>query len=245
MYPDWPAPENVQAVFTTRIGGYSSQHFANLNLGLHVNDNADQVKQNRLLLEESLKLPAPPVYLNQVHKTDVVCAADFIDSPDTPEADACWSADADQVIAIMTADCLPVLFTSRCGSVVAGAHAGWRGLVDGVLQQTISSLPVEPNELIAWLGPAIGPAHFEVGAEVRESFINKCKNNEKHFVPAIAPGKYFADLFKLAEDSLINTGVGAVYGGGLCTYADAKRFYSYRRDAGQTGRMAALIWKTR
>ncbi len=243
--PDWPAPNNVHAVFTTRMGGNSLPPWDSFNLGLHVGDAVKHVQQNRSLLVQSLSLPAAPLYLNQVHKTDVVCADECAGVTDViPDADASWTGRRDKVVAIMTADCLPVLFASRCGGVVAGAHAGWRGLVDGVLEETIAALPVDTGELIAWFGPAIGPQHFEVGAEVRERFMNKSPAYGKHFVPSGASGKYLANLFKLAEDCLMAAGVGSLHGGGVCTYEDARRFYSYRRDGGQTGRMAALIWKS-
>ena len=250
--PDWPAPSNVHAVFTTRPGGYSvlppDSLNLSLNLGLHVGDDACRVQKNRQLLVQTLGLSSAPVYLNQVHKTHVLCA----DTPpepaadeSPPEADACWTKHTDRSIAIMTADCLPILFTSHCGSVVAGAHAGWRGLGNGIVQRTISALPVKPTELIAWLGPAIGPEHFEVGAEVKEFYIKKSKSFNPCFTPV--PGtsdKYLADLFALARAILLEAGVESVYGGNFCTYSDSRRFFSHRRDAGNTGRMAALIWKT-
>lgn len=248
VQPDWPAPANVRAVFTTRSGGCSAPPWDCLNLGLHVGDDADRVQENRQLLVRTLGLSSEPVYLNQVHKTHVLCADELPESDantSPPEADACWTEHTDRTIAIMTADCLPILFTSRCGSVVAGAHAGWRGLGNGIVQNTVSALPIEPAELIAWLGPAIGPNHFEVGAEVKEFYISKSKSFNSCFerVPGTSD-KYLADLFGLAREILLDAGIESVYGGDFCTYSDSRRFFSHRRDSGNTGRMAALIWKT-
>lgn len=253
IYPDWPAPDNVRAVFTTRIGGYSEVPCDGFNLGLHVGDNMEHVYSNRNLLIDALSLPSAPLYLNQVHGTDTVCAEEHQNSGNSdknipvPAADACWSR-ADTVISIMTADCLPVLFTSECGQVIAGAHAGWRGLAKGVIEKTIDSLPVKSSELLAWLGPAIGPAKFEVGAEVRECFVSQNDASEQHFKAVDAEDnsgqkKYLANLYGLANDRLIDAGVCSVSGGEHCTYSDVGRFFSHRRDKGKTGRMAALIWK--
>lgn len=249
IYPDWPAPDNVRAAFTTRIGGYSEAPCDSFNLGLHVGDKLEHVNSNRNLLVDALSLPAAPVYLNQVHGTDTVCAEQQLSdtSHSLPAADACWSS-AGSVIAIMTADCLPVLFTSECGKYIAGAHAGWRGLADGVIEKTIESMPVDSSELLVWLGPAIGPARFEVGAEVRECFVSCDAASEAHFTVVDSTGnsgqkKYLANLYGLAKDRLAACGVGSVYGGEHCTYTDSSRFFSHRRDRGQTGRMAALIWK--
>jgi len=247
IYPDWPAPNNVRAAFTTRIGGYSEAPCDSFNLGLHVGDNPKHVSSNRHLLIDALSLPAAPVYLNQVHGTDTVCAEQQSSDSDQPipAADACWSGKG-RVIAIMTADCLPVLFTSECGNFIAGAHAGWRGLADGVIEKTIESMPVNSSELIAWLGPAIGPAKFEVGAEVKKCFASHHPSAEVHFETVDTAGnsdqKYLANLYGLAKDRLADAGVSSVYGGEHCTYSD-NRFFSHRRDRGQTGRMAALIWK--
>ena len=246
--PDWPAPDNIRAAFTTRIGGYSKAPCDGFNLGLHVGDNEEHVHSNRQLLIDTLSLPAAPLYLNQVHGSDAVCAEEFLHSKNhsVPAADACWSSGG-SVITIMTADCLPVLFASECGSVIAGAHAGWRGLADGVLEKTIDSLSVPASGLLAWLGPAIGPAKFEVGEEVKECFVSRNASSEAHFEAVESSDeaccKYLANLYGLAADRLTSAGVGSVYGGEHCTYSDERRFFSHRRDRGLTGRMAALIWK--
>lgn len=246
VIPDWPAPENIHAAFTTRIGGFSVAPRDAFNLGLHVGDNANHVASNRQLLIDSLSLPASPQYLNQVHGTDVICVDEYLKAGDldVPAADACWATGINSVIAIMTADCLPVLLASKCGNVIAGAHAGWRGLADGVLENTVSSLPVAASEITAWLGPAIGPQKFEVGAEVRDCFMQHDTYSQRHFNPVDSvPGKYLANLHGLAADRLKSAGVTKIYGGDHCTYSDAGRFFSHRRDQGKTGRMAALIWK--
>jgi len=171
-----------------------------------------------------------------------VLSADDVSSAQATEADASWSDQTGKVIAIMTADCLPVLFSSTCGGIVAGAHAGWRGLASGVLEATVNELPCEPDQLIAWTGPCIGPKCFEVGEEVREQFVAGDPASGKRFERA-SDGKYLADLAGLATDRLSAVGVAQVFHSGLCTYSDAERFFSHRRDGDSTGRMVGLIWK--
>jgi len=240
IWPDWPAPNRVKAVCTTRNGGVSQGPWASLNLGDHVADNPDAVAGNRASLSDELKLPACPQWLQQVHGVRVVNASLDI-GVEPPQADAAWSDQAGCVLAVMTADCLPILITSRCGKAIAAAHGGWRGLAGGIVQETVTSLPVAASKLIAWLGPAIGPQHFEVGSDVCAAFADP--DFAPHFVPREGmKGKYLADIFGLARVLLHRSGVTEVYGGGLCTVADS-RFYSHRRDAGVTGRMAALIWR--
>lgn len=237
LTPEWPAPAGVRAAVSLRGGGVSTGACASLNLGDHVGDDPARVAENRARLVGRLQLPAEPRWLRQVHGV-TVAPLDAADTP--PEADAAWTARAGTVCAILTADCLPVLFCDRAGSVVAAAHAGWRGLVAGVLEHTVRALPVKPSQLLAWLGPAIGPQAFEVGAEVRAVFVQAEPQAAADFQPS-APGKYRADLYALARRRLHGCGVEAVYGGGLCTHSDAARFYSHRRDA-RSGRMASLIW---
>ncbi len=247
IYPDWPAPAWVRACFTTREGGESQGVFAGLNLGAHVADEPAVVAVNRHLLRDSLHLSREPVWLNQVHGTAVYPVdTELAAQPATPPtADAAVTRLIDVALTVMTADCLPVLFCDRAGTVVATAHAGWRGLCDGVLEQTVAVMQVPGQEILAWLGPAIGPTAFEVGAEVRAHFMQQDPAAANAFVPSTlsAPedDKWFGDLFLLARQRLARVGVNQVYGGQQCTFRDPQQFYSYRRD-GQTGRMSGLIW---
>ncbi|MGC3981961.1 MAG: peptidoglycan editing factor PgeF [Steroidobacteraceae bacterium] len=238
LQADWPAPANVRTASTLRIGGVSQPPFDTLNLGSHVGDSAEAVLTNRARLADALRLPGEPCWLNQVHGTAVVEAA-VRSTPAT--ADACVTRSPGKVCAIMTADCLPVLFCSRDGDRVAAAHAGWRGLAGGVLESTVSALNLPGSQLLAWLGPAIGPQAFEVGDEVRIAFTSQDVAAAQAFQPSHRPGHWLADLYLLARQHLARLGVTAVYGGGFCTYTDEARFFSYRRD-GRTGRMASLIW---
>jgi YfiH family protein len=237
--PDWPAPPNVVALGTTRQGGVSDAPWDSLNLGDHVGDTAEAVVENRRRLQRALPDAARVQWLHQVHGTGVVVAGQVA----APEADACWSGTPGQACAVLTADCLPVLLTDTDGTVVAAAHAGWRGLCAGVIEATIAALPCAPGALMAWLGPAIGPSAFEVGAEVRAAFLAGAASAEACFRPSPRAGHYFADLGALARQRLAGAGVAAVYGGGCCTFSEPERFFSYRRD-GQTGRMATLICLT-
>lgn len=233
--PDWPVPATVQARVTTRRGGVSRGPYASMNLALHVGDDAAAVAQNRARLRRAL--PAEPYWLDQVHGIEVVDAASVCG---VPQADASVTRAPGVVLAVMTADCLPVLLADRAGSVVGIAHAGWRGLVGGVIEATIARMQVAPGELIAWLGPAIGPDAFEVGAEVRNAAITAHADAAQAFV-ACGPGKWLADIFALARLRLARAGVARVAGGEYCTVRDGTDFFSYRRDR-VTGRMAALLW---
>lgn len=233
--PDWPAPPRVKAATTTRLGGASRGPYAGFNLALHVGDDPACVAQNRRWLRETLLLPAEPVWLEQVHGAEAVCA----DQAGPRRADAGYSHAAGVVCAVLTADCLPVLFCDAAGSRVAAAHAGWKGLLGGVLQNTVRAMG--EGEWLAWMGPAIGPLVFEVGGDVRAAFIGRLAGAEAAFTPSGRPGHWLADLYALARLALAEAGVVRVYGGGWCTWSDAERFYSYRRD-GVTGRMASLVW---
>jgi len=237
LVPDWPAAQTVRAVTTTRHGGISRGPWHSMNPADHVGDSAADVAGNRARLHAALALPAEPVWLQQVHGHAVVDAAR---AGDRPQADAAWTAQPGIVCAVLTADCLPVLLADRAGRCVAAAHAGWRGLAAGVLEAAVGQLPVPAHELLAWLGPAIGPAAFEVGAEVRDAFVALDRQAASAFTPGAA-GRWFADLYRLGRQRLAACGVTAVYGGGCCTFRDSARFYSYRRD-GVTGRMATLVW---
>jgi len=235
VLPDWPAPAGVKGLMTTREGGVSQAPWASLNLGDHVGDNPAHVAANRARLRQ--QLPNEPAWLRQVHSARVV----EVGREPNPEADAAYSRQSGQVCAVLTADCLPVLFCDRAGSVVAAAHAGWRGLAGGVLEATVAAMRVPPGEILVWMGAAIGPQAFEVGDEVREAFVAQHAEASGAFVPQPLPGKWLADIYRLARIRLNRAGVQAIYGGGRCTYQEAETFYSYRRD-GITGRMAALIW---
>ncbi len=211
--------------------------FDSLNLGDHVGDIPNAVSENRQRLEALAQLPQQPVWLEQVHGTDVLQLVG--DKIHNRQADAVYSNQIGQVCAIMTADCLPVLLTNQAGTEVAAAHAGWRGLCHGVLENTINQFISPANEIIAWLGPAIGAEKFEVGKEVKEAFVNQSSDLTSAFVPY--NDKYLADIYLLARKKLRAAGVTKVYGGDFCTVTDENRFFSYRRE-GKTGRMASLIW---
>ena len=240
LTPQWPAPPQVRAAFTLRTGGVSAAPYDALNLGTHVGDAPPAVAENRRRVRAALGLPAEPAWLDQVHGTHVLEREDAAPSR-APAADALITRAPGLVAAVQVADCPPVLFAARDGSVVAAAHAGWRGLAAGVLEATVTRAAVPAGELLAWLGPAIGAAHFEVGGEVREAFLAHDARAAEAFAPN-ARGRWQCDLPRLARQRLAQCGVTAVFGGSWCTYADGARFFSYRRD-GQCGRMAAMIWR--
>jgi YfiH family protein len=237
LRPRWPASPTVRAAITTRTGGVSTAPWDGLNLAGHVGDDPRDVAENRRRLRDALHLPAEPCWLEQVHGCEVVTAGD---GPAACPADASVADQPGRVCAVLTADCLPVLFCDRAGRWVAAAHAGWRGLAAGVLERTVARAPVPPAEVMAWLGPAIGPAAFEVGTEVRTTFVAADAGATDCFAPSPA-GRWLADLSALARRRLTAAGVGWIGGDGECTYSDARRYYSYRRD-GVTGRMASLVW---
>lgn len=232
--PDWPAPANVKALQTTRNGGVSMGVYASLNLGDHVKDQPQHVAANRQLL--STYLPSEPVWLNQVHGVRVIDAAL---SSCLESADASFTARKQVVCVTMTADCLPVLLCDQNGTVVAAIHAGWRSLCDGIIEATIAAMPVPANQLMAWLGPAIGPEAFEVGSEVRAQFMAQDAQAESAF--AAKGDKWLGDLYTIARQRLQTLGVTQIYGGGRCTFSEPENFFSFRRD-GDTGRMGCFIW---
>ncbi|MEO8417136.1 MAG: peptidoglycan editing factor PgeF [Methylophilaceae bacterium] len=235
IFPNWPAPANVQALQTTRAGGESVGPYASLNLGDRVGDIPLQVAANRQAFNRLV--PSEPLWLKQVHGVKVVDAAT---ASGLPEADAAYARMPHAVCTVMTADCLPVLLCDEAGSVVGAAHAGWRGLLGGVIEATITAMHTSPSHLMAWLGPAIGPQAFEVGMEVRDAFVAQNAQAAQAFLPA-PNDKWLADIYLLAKQRLCTMGVDRIYGGDLCTYTDQTRFFSYRRD-GITGRMASMIW---
>jgi purine-nucleoside/S-methyl-5'-thioadenosine phosphorylase / adenosine deaminase len=234
---DWPAPQNVRAIATTRAGGVSVGPYASLNLGAHVGDDAQAVGENRLRLRTALALKHDPAWLNQVHGAAVVEAAP---RATPPTADASFARSAGQACVVLTADCLPVLLCDRDGTRVAAAHAGWRGLAGGVVESALRAMGVASDRVLAWLGPAIEQEMFEVGPEVREQFVARSAENARSFEPNVR-GRWQANLYDLARRELARLGVTEVFGGGFRGYSDRDRFYSYRRD-GVTGRMATLVW---
>lgn len=240
IFPDWPAPSHVHAAVTTRHGpGVSAPPFERFNLGLSSADSIEAVNANRGALVQALALPAAPRWLRQVHGVDVAELGP-LPSPDLPQADAAVSHLAGTVLAILTADCLPVLFCNDDGSEIGAAHAGWRGLAAGVLEATVTQLLSPPERLMAWLGPSIGAASYEVGEEVCNTFLTTDAGAAGCFAPT-RPGHWHCDLAALARRKLSAAGITRIFGGGFDTLADT-RFYSYRRDAGRSGRFASLIW---
>jgi YfiH family protein len=237
--PDWPAPAGVRALCTVRSGGVSAPPFKSLNFGQRVGDGPAALAGNLARLAEAAALPAAPEWLVQVHGNTVV----DLDLPGSREADAAFTRQAGRLCAIQTADCLPVLFTTTDARAVAAAHAGWRGLAAGVLESTVDALrdAAPRGDIIAWLGPAIGPSHFEVGADVVDAFVGQDADAEIAFIEN-ARGRWQCDLYTLARRRLAQAGVVSIHGGEHCTFAETGRFYSYRRDGGQTGRMASLVW---
>jgi YfiH family protein len=256
IVPRWQAPSHVRAVTSTRRGGVSRGAFAGLNLGDHVGDDPARVAANRALLREALRLPAEPLWLEQVHGCKVIDGLEAgalrvasgaagagvgeTSGARCPTADAAVAREPGQVAVVMTADCLPVLLCDDGGAVVAAAHAGWRGLLDGVIEATVAAMRVPADQVHAWLGPAIGPSSFEVGPEVRERFCALSAEAAAGFAAGV-DGRWLADLYLLARQRLASIGVQRISGGEYCTFLDQQRFFSYRRD-GRSGRMASLIW---
>ena len=242
LSPGWDAPDNVVALTTTRHGGHSADLYADFNLASHVGDEPAAVQQNRVQLRQHLGGRVDFQWLDQVHGTKVVQA---VRGAESLQADAALTTQTDLACCVLTADCLPVFLATRAGNAVAVAHAGWRGLAAGILENTVASFPLPGDEILAWLGPAIGPCHFQVGAEVREAFLDAATSGMKSafescFVVDEQPAKYRADLYRLATLKLTNLGI-EVSGGGFCTYCENDRFYSYRRQQ-ITGRMVSLIY---
>lgn len=237
IIPDWPAPSWVLAGSTTRSGGVSNGVYASLNLGDHVGDEPNAVAKNRALLQELAQLPTQPAWLQQVHGTDILQLAQW--RGEVCAADASLSSAPAEVCVVMTADCLPVLFCCPQTRQVAAAHAGWRGLCDGILEKTLAHFQ-NPADVLIWLGPCIGPTAFEVGEEVRQQFLSKHAAAASAFSQGALPGKWLANLTELARIRLRSAGAEAIYGGDRCTVSEPEHFFSYRRD-GQTGRMASYI----
>lgn len=240
IIPNWNAPQHIQAFTTVRNGGVSKAPFDSFNLGSHVNDNINDVLQNRKLLAEKFQLPHMPLFLTQTHSTRVIrlpySGNDF-------EADAVYTNQPNQVCLIMTADCLPALFVSEDGKEIAAAHAGWRGLCDGVLEATVAEFDCKPDNISVWLGPAIGPNAFQVGIDVIEQFCAFDPDAKEAFIKDTSTsGKFLGNLYQIAKQRLNKLGIINIWGGEHCTYTEKEQFFSYRRDK-QTGRMASLIWR--
>jgi YfiH family protein len=239
---DWPAPPGVRALTTLRGGeGVSAPPFERFNLGLRCGDAPEAARENRRRLAEWLALPSPPRWLDQVHGTAVHRARAGPAPALEPQADASVTDVPGVVLAVLTADCLPVVFAARDGGEVGVAHAGWRGLAAGVLEATVAALQTPPAQLVAWLGPAAGPQAYEIGAEVREAFVATDPGAAAAFV-ATRPDHWRVDLYALARRRLAAAGVAAVYGGNRCTISEPASFFSHRRD-GRSGRLATLVWR--
>ena len=248
IIPNWPAPTNVKALQTTRAGGISLAPYDSLNMGLHVQDNPMHVAHNRQLLSQLL--PSEPAWLKQVHGINVLNLDEIVlvNTDCLSDADASYTSRKNVVCVTMTADCLPILLCDSAGTTVASIHAGWRSLCDGVIEATVKQMLVKSNQLMAWLGPAIGPSAFEVGTEVRAQFIAKNAQAElafKKYGENQEQDKWLADIYKIATQRLNNLAVTQIYGGGInqdfCTFSQKEQFFSFRRDE-QTGRMATLVW---
>tara|TARA_R110001606_G_scaffold399310_1_gene584783 strand:+ start:111364 stop:112107 length:744 start_codon:yes stop_codon:yes gene_type:complete len=235
--PDWPAPDSIKAVSTTRQGGFSLPPYNGFNLGTHVGDQPDTVIKNRNYLVDVAQLPESPRWLNQIHSTRVINSRDWQLNID---ADAIVSQQNNHVCTIMTADCLPLLLCNKQGDIVAAIHAGWRGLAAGIIEKTIAEFRCAPQDILVWLGPAIGPNQFEVGTDVYQTFTQHSAQAMQAFQQTDAT-HYLADIYLLARQRLIALGISAIFGGDLCTASDNQRFFSYRRDD-ITGRMASMIW---
>lgn len=236
IIPNWPAPKNVKAFASTRVDGFSTTPYQGLNLGAHVGDDLSIVEKNRDRLAQQAKMPSAPIWLNQTHSTVVAQAS--APTKQVLDADGVFTSSSQVVCSAMTADCLPVLLTNTQGTQVAAVHAGWRGLANGIVE---NALELFSGEVMAWLGPAIGPQAFEVGEDVLQAFVDFDSQAHQAFTPRNVEGKWLADMSKLATQRLNKLGVTQVFDSGLCTFQDKNDFYSYRRD-GVTGRQATFIW---
>ncbi len=233
--PDWPAPLNIHAATTLRTGGFSQAEFGRLNPADHVQDNPADVLKNRQQIKRMLALPGEPLWLQQTHGVQVICADQ---AEQTRVADASYTRKKKVVCTVLSADCLPLLLCDLQGTTVAAIHGGWRGLLNGIVENAVAKMP--DTEILAWLGPAIGPQCFEVGQDVYAAFLNKSRQFADAFTQQSGT-KYLADIYHIARIILNGAGVQNIYGGQFCTVTETERFFSYRRD-GQTGRMATLIW---
>ena len=239
LTPNWPAPTTIRAYTSLRCGGVSLEPFAGFNLAGHVGDEPQAVTENIALLQQDLSLPQLPVWLTQVHGTKVINPADY-QSTDKPEADACHTQNTAVPCCVLTADCLPLLVCNQTGTEVAAIHAGWRGLLAGIIDATIKQMQSPPAELLVWLGPAIGPEAFRVNDQIRVDFIDSNPDNSSAFAHQYQ-GHWLCDMYKIARNNLQRLGITQIYGGDHCTFRETDKFFSYRRQQ-TTGRMASLIW---
>ena len=240
IYASWPAPKTVTALTTTRQEGCSQGEFKSFNLALHVSDNPQSVGKNRALLRRSLRLPSEPLWLKQQHTSIVIPPQAYTKDK---IADGIYTNHSNIICAVLTADCLPILLCNRDGTEIAALHAGWRGLLQGIIEAGIKKFKSNPRDILVWLGPAIGPSKFEVSKDLLTKFINSDPKTDKAFSPINNSDKWLANIYQLAKQKLINLGINNIYGGDFCTYSSEELFFSYRRD-GQTGRMSSIIWKT-
>jgi len=238
LTPEWPAPPQIKAFSTTRLGGFSEHAFKSMNLGDHVGDHADKVAKNRATITSNLSLPDEPYWLKQVHSNKVVQVCDS--SSGSEEADGSFTRQTSKVCVVLTADCLPILISNKAGTTVAAIHAGWRGLANGIVEVALGALGLPHESLLVWLGPAIGPTKFEVGDDVKAIFAKKTYNTDIAF-KSKTKNKWMLDIYQLARYNLNHYGVEHIYGGDQCTHSQSDKYFSYRRD-GVTGRMASLIW---
>ncbi len=237
LIPDWPAPKHIKAFSTTRLNGFSQSPYDSFNLAYSVGDDIENVSLNREHLKKILNLPSDPLWLSQIHSTVIY----KVDQETMPKnADGSFTTNQNKVCVVMTADCLPILLCDVSGTQIAAVHAGWRGLADGVVESALNCFNHSQEKIIAWIGPAIGPKYYEVGDDVRNKFLEINSDFNKAF-QTHNQAKWLADMNLLARMRLQKAGVSAIFSENLCTFSDAERFYSYRRD-GITGRMASLIW---
>ncbi len=236
--PQWPAPNNISAFSTSRQGGVSPAPYDSLNLGINAKDRANNIQENRDILGKNLNLPSEPIWLNQIHSNIAIPASEHARYQ---EADASYTGQNNTICVVLTADCLPILLCNRQGTYVAAIHAGWRGLQKQIIESTLHTLPYDPNDLMVWLGPAIGPKYFEVGDEVRDLFITMDRDLINAFTLS-KNNRWLCDIYAIARLQLKKLHITHIYGGDYCTYSDPSKFYSYRRDGAETGRMASLIW---
>lgn len=243
VIPTWPAPKNIHAYTTTRQGGFSSQPFASFSFNFKDGDDPAAIRKNCLKLAEELQLPTDPSWLKQLH-TNIVVNANDSSLEIFPIADAIYSKSNNVVCAVRTADCLPILICDSDATVVAGIHAGWKGIAQGIIENTLNTINVDPKKILVWFGPAIGPNKFEVGEDVRGIFLKHDSAAQTAFLPGTSPNKWLANIYSLAKLRFLAKGVTAIYGGEYCTFTQKDLFFSYRRDNHVTGHMASLIWRS-